>query len=101
MERDFKTYKKWELFYKEMQEKEFKQRKSKAFRIANECIDEKGKISLLSIANKMKFIFAKGGLIQYGNCNKFQKPVSFIPNVCQLETQECFQHRDKKEIKVY
>ncbi len=31
--------------------------------------------------------------IQYGNCSKFNKPVSFIPNICQLETQECFEHR--------
>lgn len=32
-------------------------------------------------------------LIQYGTCHKFNKPVSFIPNVCQLDTQECFEHR--------
>lgn len=31
--------------------------------------------------------------INYGNCTKFNKPVSFIPNVCQLETQQCFKHR--------
>lgn len=32
-------------------------------------------------------------LIQYGNCLNFNKPVSFIPNICQLETQNCFEHR--------
>ena len=32
-------------------------------------------------------------LIQYGNCNKLNKDVSFIPNTCQLETQNCFKHR--------
>jgi hypothetical protein len=31
--------------------------------------------------------------INYGNCTKFNKPVSFIPNHCQLETQNCFIHR--------
>lgn len=31
--------------------------------------------------------------INYGNCSKLKKPVSFIPNVCQIETQECFEHR--------
>lgn len=36
--------------------------------------------------------------INYGNCLKFNKPVSFIPNNCQLETQDCFKHRkDFKE----
>lgn len=31
--------------------------------------------------------------INYGNCLKFNKPVNFIPNTCQLETQQCFTHR--------
>lgn len=31
--------------------------------------------------------------VNYGNCSKFDKPVSFIPAICQLETQNCFEHR--------
>jgi len=31
--------------------------------------------------------------IQYGKCNKLKKAVTFIPNVCQLDTQDCFEHR--------
>lgn len=31
--------------------------------------------------------------VQYGNCNKLNKPVGFIPNTCQIETQDCFKHR--------
>lgn len=31
--------------------------------------------------------------INFGQCVKFNKPVSFIPQVCQLETQECFANR--------
>lgn len=31
--------------------------------------------------------------IQYGHCQKLDKPVSFIPNTCQIETQKCFVHR--------
>lgn len=31
--------------------------------------------------------------VNYGHCNKFNKSVSFIPNTCQLETQNCFKHR--------
>lgn len=30
---------------------------------------------------------------QYGQCKKFDKVVTFIPNTCQLETQGCFVHR--------
>ena len=31
--------------------------------------------------------------IHYGDCTHFNKKVSFIPNVCQLDTQKCFAHR--------
>ncbi len=31
--------------------------------------------------------------IHYGDCTKFNKAVSFMPNICQLETQDCFNHR--------
>lgn len=31
--------------------------------------------------------------INYGNCNKFNKPVTFIPATCQIDTQNCFIHR--------
>lgn len=31
--------------------------------------------------------------INYGQCVKFNKEVSFIPATCQLETQNCFEHR--------
>ena len=33
--------------------------------------------------------------IHYGNCSKLNKQVSFIPNTCQIETQQCFKHRRK------
>lgn len=29
----------------------------------------------------------------FGDCAKFNKPVSFTPETCQLETQNCFDHR--------
>lgn len=29
----------------------------------------------------------------YGNCLKLNKPICFIANTCQIETQECFKHR--------
>lgn len=93
MVRDFGTYRKWEQWNKELQEKEFERKKAEAFRVANECEDEQGKKTLLAIANKMKFMFDKSGLLQYGNCQKFGKQVSFIPGICQLETQQCFEHR--------
>lgn len=31
--------------------------------------------------------------LAFGDCKKFNKPVSFIPETCQLETQHCFEHR--------
>lgn len=29
----------------------------------------------------------------YGKCGKLNKPIVFIANTCQLETQDCFEHR--------
>ncbi len=50
--------------------------------------------NLLAEAAKMKFQFDKGEVsINYGRCSKLNKDVSFIPNVLQIETQECFKHR--------
>lgn len=92
MVRNIDKYKSWENNRKNMQFEDFERKKQKAFDIANECEDPKGKETLLAVAEKMEFIYEKG-IIQYGNCTKFDKEVSFIPNTCQLETQQCFEHR--------
>ena len=47
-------------------------------------------------AKKMRFVFDKSyASINFGTCTKFRVTfvVSFIPNVIQLDTQECFEHR--------
>lgn len=31
--------------------------------------------------------------VHYGNCSKLSKPVSFLPNTFQHDTQQCFEHR--------
>lgn len=36
--------------------------------------------------------------LNYGNCQKLNKPISFIPNVCQIETQNCFEHRKIEQL---
>lgn len=53
---------------------------------------EKGE-KLLKEAKEMKFQYSNTSFINYGYCTKLEKDVSFIPNTCQLETQECFEHR--------
>ena len=32
----------------------------------------------------------------FGVCRKFEKPVSFIPGVCMIENESCFEHRKEK-----
>lgn len=50
--------------------------------------------ALYNEANNLRFVFDRSKcLIQYGDCSKFGKPVTFIPETLQLETQECFSHR--------
>jgi len=31
--------------------------------------------------------------LNFGVCSRFNKNVSFVPSICQIETQECFIHR--------
>jgi len=39
-----------------------------------------------------KFIYMKKDT-NYGYCNKFNQNITFYPNICSLDTQECFLHR--------
>jgi hypothetical protein len=60
------------------------------------CNDCKFMVRDLEKLNRHKQSFAGTGLmdkLNFGNCTKFSKSVSFIPATCQLETQHCFEHR--------
>ena len=91
MVRDFDKFKKWENWNREMQLADF------AIKQAKEIEDAKKQIPynqwLVDKAMKMQFQFDRKFLISYGHCTKFDKDVSFIPEICQLENQECFEHR--------
>jgi 5,10-methylenetetrahydrofolate reductase len=76
MERDFPRYKKWESAARQRQLKDFERKKE-----------------IGEIRANAQFQFDKTSLLQYGKCSKLKKDISFIPNVCQIETQECFLHR--------
>lgn len=93
MERDMLTYQKWEDWHRKNALETFEKEKTKAINDALVIKDTKGRETSLKIAQKMRFQFDKSGLLNYGNCTKFDKLVLFIPNVCQLETQNCFVHR--------
>ena len=59
----------------------------------NDCIFMKRDLPKF---NSLNFLYGNTNpshRIHYGDCSKFNKPVSFIPNTCQLETQSCFIHR--------
>ena len=100
MQRNLEKYKKWEDWHRQTAVSDFDRAKAKAINDAQAVIetatDESEKRSgegMLRVANKMKFQFEKKGLLQYGQCLKFDKEVSFIPQTCQIETQGCFRHR--------
>lgn len=97
MQRDLKRFEeslslhhKWQLDY-------FNVVKANLLKKANEW-KNKGQLDKAAVliieAESMKFQFNKITCrINYGHCSYFEKPVSFIPNTCQLETQSCFKHR--------
>lgn len=74
----------------------FDYRKGRAISEATNLIQrkpEKGQVALKA-ANNLKHVYAGQSFpLSYGHCNKLLKDVSFIPNLLQLETQECFVHR--------
>ena len=50
--------------------------------------------TLIKEAEDMRFQFdRKEAAIQYGTCEFLNKPISFLPNTLQIETQKCFKHR--------
>ena len=60
------------------------------------CNDCKFMVRDLEMLNKHKKTFSGTGImdkLNFGMCTKFNKSVTFIPNTCQLETQQCFKHR--------
>ena len=96
MQRDLAKYEKWEDWHRNTSEDDFNKAKLKSIEDAQKVIDNgnvKSGEGMMRAANKMKFQFEKVGLIQYGQCSKFNKEVSFIPMTFQHETQGCFLHR--------
>lgn len=98
MIRDTEKFKDSLEFHRKWQLDEFNKRQQRLFDKANEHRKKRGDLEtwdkLTTQAEKMKFQFdKKTAFINYGNCTKFEKPVSFIPNQCQIETQDCFVHR--------
>ena len=95
------TYEKWRRFHYDMQQMSFGIKKAKAIDVAMALVatkpTEKGTIKAyhdaLQTAWDMQLSFEKNK-INYGRCAKFDKPVRFLPDTCQLDTQECFQHRN-------
>lgn len=97
MERDLAKYKESLQLHQTWQFSAFELKKKRLIEKSEEWARkeeyDKAK-SLFQEAESMKFVFDKSySLINYGYCQKFNKSVSFIPNTCQLETQECFVHR--------
>lgn len=111
MLRDDIEFKLWKGWHEHLQYMDFMKKRRHNFRIAAELIwgsPQRTEITedtirqgkhLERIGRKMKFQFDKEGLLQYGIClsrnGKWNQPVTFSPNTCQLDTQHCFSNRRK------
>lgn len=95
MVRDFDKFKQSTELHKKWQLDQFSVKKNNLIKKAKEWIDNLDIYNSLMVqVNKMRFVFDKSSCsINYGNCTKLNKQVSFIPMTCQLETQDCFKHR--------
>lgn len=75
----------------------FENKKARAIHKAKKKIAQgqkkKGEIALKE-ALAMKYSYQSYPIPQlYGHCNKFNKEITFTPNILQLENQNCFEHR--------
>ena len=84
-------------FHFDMQKKHFNSKRMKLLKKGEWWLKkenkEKAKL-LFKEARKMRFEFDEGSCsLHYGECSEFNKIVSFVANICQLDTQGCFSHR--------
>ena len=97
MERDVDKFKESLERHKKIQENYFNLHRGKLLKRAREWRIKGDLLKYNTVANeadKMKFQFDKKiVLINYGRCSKKNVDVTFIPNTCQPDTQECFSHR--------
>lgn len=101
MQRNVDKFKESQEHHLKMQSDYFKTLRNKVIEKANFWKYKKNDLEKYSDiameADRMKFQFDKStAMINFGTCTKLNKEVSFIPNILQLDTQECFKHR--KEI---
>lgn len=96
MQRDFEKFNACETRNKLLQEQEFNDKKQKMNVRVNELYRsnelEKG-YSLEIEMNKLKYQYNNNSSINYGNCTKLNKLVSFIPVTCNPQNKDCFTHR--------
>lgn len=101
MIRDTEKFKESVELHHKWQLNHFEGKRTRLIAKANEYRLKKGDLEtwdkLMLQAEKMKFQFnKKTAIINFGNCSKLNKKVSFIPNHIQLDTQKCFKHRKPK-----
>lgn len=89
MERDMDSYRKACEANTPLQKRYFDQQKAHAILEAEAMGNER----LLRKAQGMRFEPKYKSALNHGHCTRFNKPVRFLPNTIQLETQNCFEHR--------
>lgn len=97
MIRDFEKYKSSVALHQKWQLAHFETKQAKLIESSNRYkrLGDMEKSNTLKLeADKMKFQFDRNtASIQYGYCVKIKNDVSFLPNHCQPENRDCFQHR--------
>lgn len=87
--RDLSKYKLSALFHEGLQKEVFERDKNNELFIGFTYRDK----SVINKALKVPFRPMKP-ITQFGYCKKKDfKPVSFIPGITQIDTQDCFEHR--------
>jgi hypothetical protein len=96
MIRDNNRLKDSKELHRKWAESSWKRRREKVLSAAKDA-KERGNTSsyeeLMKEYKSLKPDYSYTSKILYGTCEPVNEEISFIPNTCQLHTQDCFQHR--------
>lgn len=94
--RDVEKFKEAKVKLIGLMEDLFNNRKERTIQKAHELIVRNPRKGQQSLKDADKMTFTPPGLSNpnmYGTCAKFEKEITFLPGILQLDTQQCFEHR--------
>lgn len=96
MERDFATLCHAQKDNRDYYAWSYRKRRANMWSRAKQALaagNQKRHDDILKLRTELRLDTSYKSGLYFGVCRKFEKPISFIPNIFQFETQRCFENR--------